>query len=236
MTDLKKNWKKGLPAEVEVWRDWLAGKTEDAEERALRLSSNRPFPWWAKPMIPGRPDRIRILDIGAGPLTSLGTVWDEKTVKIVPVDPLATEYEGLLREYGLTPPIRTIYGMAETLSDQFEENSFDFAYAGNSLDQTVDPIKAHREILKVLKPNCSLISMHPANQGEEEHYEGVYQWNFSMKEDRLVVWNHGAQFDLLDECRGISQHHFEKDGHYIKVTLTKSPSRGSGPDGAHPNS
>jgi SAM-dependent methyltransferase len=221
MTSIRDNWQKGLPREVEMWGDWLAGLTGDAEDRALRLSSNRPFPWWAKPLIPGQPARLRVLDVGAGPLTSLGTVWDDKTVTIVPIDPLATEYDELLKENGLTPPVRTIYGMAETLSEQFEPASFDFAYAGNSLDQSIDPIKAHREIFKVLKPNCTLISIHLANQGEEENYEGVYQWNFSLKENRLIIWNHGAQHDLLNECPDIGHHHFEKEGQYIKMTMTK---------------
>lgn len=221
MSSIKERWQKGLPQEVEVWKDWLAGTTGDAEDRALRLSSNRPFPWWAKPLIPGQPERIRALDVGAGPLTAIGTVWEGKTVSVVAIDPLATEYEELLRRNGLTPPVRTIYGLAESLGEQFQPASFDFAYAGNSLDQTVDPIAAHREIFKVLKPNCSLISIHLANQGEEESYEGVYQWNFSLKENRLIVWNHGAQFDLLDECPEIGHHHFEKDGPYIKMTLTK---------------
>ncbi|NDV61220.1 methyltransferase domain-containing protein [Puniceicoccales bacterium CK1056] len=221
MTSIKDNWQKGLPKELEIWGDWLSGETGDAEDRALRLSSNRPFPWWAKPLIPGQPGRIRVLDVGAGPLTVLGNVWDDKTVTIVPIDPLATEYDELLRKNGLTPPVRTIYGMAESLSEQFEAASFDFAYAGNCLDQTIDPIAAHREIFKVLRPNSSLISIHLANQGEEENYEGVYQWNFSLKESRLIVWNHSAQYDLLDECPEIGHHHFEKDGQYIKMTLTK---------------
>jgi ubiquinone/menaquinone biosynthesis C-methylase UbiE len=223
MNSIKKNWQKGLPNEARIWEDWLAGETGSAEERALRLSSDRPFPWWAKPLIPGSPKRIRALDVGAGPLTFLGTTWDDKVVTVVPIDPLATEYDQLLRKNGLTPPVRTIYGLAETLSEQFQPASFDFVYAGNCLDQTYDPIASHHEIFKVLKPNCSLISIHLANQGEDENYEGVYQWNFSIKEDRLIIWNHAQQHDLLDECPEIGHHHIEKDGQYIKLTLTKRP-------------
>jgi hypothetical protein len=221
MSSIRENWQKGLPNELQIWEAWIAGESAGAEERALRLSSGRPFPWWAKPLIPGNPARLRVLDVGAGPVTALGPVWEDKLVTIVPVDPLATEYEQLLRDNNITPPVRTIYGVGETLSEQFQPDSFDFAYASNCLDQTIDPVGCHRQILTVLKPGCSLVSIHLANQGEEENYEGVYQWNFSINDGRLIIWNHSEQHDLFDECAGIARHTLEKDGQFIKMTLTR---------------
>ena len=73
-------WEDGLHNEISFWEDWLDGRTKYAEDRAFRLSSNRPFPWWAKPLIPANVKKIRVLDVGAGPLTAMGDVWDDREI------------------------------------------------------------------------------------------------------------------------------------------------------------
>lgn len=221
MTASKAKWEQGLPHEIAFWEDWLAGRTQYAEDRALRLSSGRPFPWWAKPLIPGNPARIRVLDVGAGPVTALGDVWDDKSITIVPVDPLAEAYAKVLDKYGLTPPVRTRYGLGESLVEQFGQESFDFAYACNCLDHAVDPVECYRQMLAVLKPGCSLVTFHEANEAEHQHYEGLHQWNFSVRESRLVAWNHDGQWDVVNECPDATHFRIEGDRQYIKFTLTK---------------
>ncbi len=52
-------------------------------------------------------DRIRILDVGAGPLTVLGKRLTGVQIDITAVDPLAGDYGTLLQRHGIAPPIRT---------------------------------------------------------------------------------------------------------------------------------
>lgn len=215
-------WEEQLPEEVGYWRRWLEGNTEYAEDRAYRLSSHRPFPWWAKPLIRGNPDHVRILDVGAGPLTALGDVWDGKQVSIMPIDPWAEAYSQLMDEYSVTPPIRTILGSGLELAEMFGESSFDFVYASDSLDKTEDPVICYQQIMAVLKPGASAVTYHEANKGERHHYESVYMWNFSIKENRLLAWNHQGQWDVLEYLTGVGHSRVETDRHYIKLTLTKN--------------
>jgi SAM-dependent methyltransferase len=217
----RKKWEEGLPKEVAFWEDWLAGRTRYAEDRALRLSSGRPFPWWAKPLIPGNPRRIRVLDVGAGPVTAMGDTWDDKTITVVPIDPLAREYEAVLARYAITPPIRTRYGVGEALIDQFGHESFDFAYACNCLDHAVDPVECYRQMLAVLKPGCSLVTFHEANEAEHQDYEGLHQWNFSVRDNRLLVWNREGETDVVAACDETGSYRIEGERQYIKMTLTK---------------
>jgi SAM-dependent methyltransferase len=220
MTNEKK-WVEGLPSEVAFWDDWLAGRTKYAEDRALRLSSGRAFPWWAKPLIPAEVNSIRVLDVGAGPVTALGDLWPGKTVTIVPVDPLAETYQKILDQYAIEAPVRTTYGVGEKLIEQFGENSFDFAYACNCLDHSIDPIACYRQMLAVLKPGCSLVTFHEANEGEHQNYEGLHQWNFSVEEGRLIVWNREGRRDVVQECTEAQGFVIEGDRNYIKFTMTK---------------
>ena len=39
---------------------------------------------------------VRVLDVGAGPLTALGKVWPGRTLELTAVDPLADEYNAIL--------------------------------------------------------------------------------------------------------------------------------------------
>lgn len=221
MSSRREKWEAGLPHEIAFWEDWLAGKTRYAEDRALRLSSERPFPWWARPLIPGNPKRIRVLDVGAGPVTALGNVWDDRQITIVPVDPLAEAYDRVLAKHGLTPPTRTIKGMGENLVEQFGRGAFDFAYACNCLDHAVDPIECYRQMLAVLKPACSLVTFHEANEAEHQAYEGLHQWNFRVQDGRLVVWNREGEWDVVDACDDVESFDIEADRQYIKFTLTR---------------
>ena len=50
-------------------------------------------------------------------------------MRVYAVDPLADDYNVLMDELGLVPPVRPIKGMAECLTDLFEEGTFDFAHA-----------------------------------------------------------------------------------------------------------
>ena len=214
-------WEDGLQNEISFWEDWLDGRTKYAEDRAFRLSSNRPFPWWAKPLIPAKVKEIRVLDVGAGPLTAMGDVWDDRKITVVPIDPLAESYTRLLDEYAITLPVPTLYGLGEKLVEQFGESSFHFAYACNCLDHSMDPIECYRQMVAVLKPGCSLVTYHEANEAERQNYEGLHQWNFSVRENRLVVWNHDGNWDVVDHCPDAGHFRIETDRQYIKFTLTK---------------
>lgn len=215
-------WTEQLPDEVRFWRRWLEGNTEYAEDRAFRLSSNRPFPWWAKPLIRGNPDHVQVLDVGAGPLTSLGDLWEEKCVTITPIDPLAEAYDQLMAEYSVTPPIKTVYGSPMELVAQFGESSFDFVYASDSLDKSEDPIICYQQIMEVLKPGASLVTYHESNKAERHHYENVYQWNFSIKDNHLLAWNHSGQWDVVENLPNVGHSRVETDKHYIKFTVTRN--------------
>ena len=221
MTGAKDKWKEGLPEEVSFWEDWLEGRTKYAEDRAFRLSSNRPFPWWAKPLIRGNPRHIRILDVGAGPVSAMGNVWGDKQITVVPVDPLAEEYAALLKRFAVTPPTTTIRGIGEELVEQFGEESFDFAYACNCLDHSLDPVECYRQMMLVLKPGCSLVTFHEANEAEHQNYQGLHQWNFSVREKRLIVWNRHGDWDIVERCPHVDHYRIESDRGYIKFTLTR---------------
>jgi SAM-dependent methyltransferase len=200
-------WRARKHSEVDFWADWLVGApgTEQwATDREERLNADTEI---RDPVVRAELERnpareISILDVGAGPVTWLGFRYPEKTLTIVPVDPLADEYDRLLRDAGLDPPIRTIKVAGEELLAHFGPRSFDIAYATNALDHSADPFSIISNMVAVVRSGGVVILRHKRNEGEQARYGGLHQWNFDVVDDRLVLWSDAVELDVGSELEG----------------------------------
>jgi SAM-dependent methyltransferase len=200
-------WRTRARSEVDFWAAWLTGApgTEQwAHDRALRLDPTTEI---RDPLVRAELDRspaeeISILDVGAGPLTSLGYRYPGKRLDIVAVDPLADEYNRLLREERLEPPVRTTAAAGEALLDRFGSRRFDIAYASNSLDHSADPARIISNMVGLVSPGGVVILRHKQNEGANARYGGLHQWNFDVVGEGLVVWNNAVEVDIGKALRG----------------------------------
>jgi SAM-dependent methyltransferase len=194
-------WRTRRNTEVDFWADWLAGApgTEQwASDREARLDPDTEI---RDPLVRAELERnpaqeVSILDVGAGPVTWLGFRYPGKTLTIVPVDPLADEYDRLLRNAGLDPPIRTICVAGEALLEHFGSGRFDIAYATNSLDHSADPFEIISNMVDVVRPGGVVILRHKRNEGESALYGGLHQWNFDEVDSSLLVWNNAVEVNV----------------------------------------
>jgi SAM-dependent methyltransferase len=194
-------WRGRKGNEVEFWEGWLTGApgTEQwAGDREERLS---PATEIRDPVVRAELDRnpaeeVSILDVGAGPLTWLGYRYPGKRLTIVPVDPLADEYDRLLRNAGLEPPVRTIRVAGEALLEHFRPASFDIAYATNALDHSADPLTIISNMVTVVRPGGAVVLRHKRNEGQSARYSGLHQWNFDAVDDGLLLWNEAVEVNV----------------------------------------
>jgi len=196
-------WRARRKSEVDFWADWLVGApgTEEwAWDREERLDPTTEIrdPLVREELERLTIDEVSILDVGAGPLTSLGYRYPGRTVTIVPVDPLAGDYDRLLAEAGLEPPIRTVAVAGEDLVERFGHGRFDIAYAANSLDHSADPLRIIANMVEVVRPGGVVLLRHKRNEGESARYGGLHQWNFDAADGRLRLWNDAAEIDVGD--------------------------------------
>jgi SAM-dependent methyltransferase len=194
-------WRTRRNTEVDFWADWLAGAsgTEQwASDREARFDPNTEIrDLLVRAELEQNPaQEVSILDVGAGPVTWLGFRYPGKTLTIVPVDPLADEYDRLLRDAGLDPPIRTICVAGEALLEHFGSGRFDIAYATNSLDHSADPFKIISNMVGVVRPGGVVILRHKRNEGESALYGGLHQWNFDAVDGSLLVWNNAVEVNV----------------------------------------
>jgi SAM-dependent methyltransferase len=187
--------------EIEFWAGWLTGAPGTEQWTADRLERMNPETEIRDPVVCNELDRlpggqVSILDVGAGPLTWLGYRYPGKTLTIVPVDPLADDYDRLLRETRLEPPVRTIGVAGEALLEHFAPASFDIAYATNALDHSADPLTIISNMVEVVRPGGAVILRHKRNEGASARYSGLHAWNFDVLDDRLILWNEATSVDV----------------------------------------
>jgi SAM-dependent methyltransferase len=187
---LNSDWDQNLPAELQFWdwalkdgaRNWDQGEWRNCSDPNLELQPE------LKALIPAPVGAVvRILDVGSGPLTRVGKRWDGRDIQVVPVDPLANKYNRLLAIHQIKPIVAPVFAHGEKLLDQFAPNSFDLAYASNSLDHSYDPVLVIRQMLGVVKPGHYVYLWHVANEGARECYAGLHQWNFDIRKGEFVV-------------------------------------------------
>jgi len=200
-------WKANLVEEFADARKWLvAARDGDAEARDDVVWRLDPAADFAQRQYIGEYLRahappgaaVSMLDVGAGPMTFLPKAWITRTVRITAIDPLATQYSGLLSEGKLAAPVPTTPGKAETLRDSFAKNEFDAVFTRNALEQFEDPLLALRQMLAVVKPGHWVLVLQEGMRDEAQQRRGP--WVLREEDDELLMSiGDGKSLDLRDE-------------------------------------
>lgn len=201
-------WRRALPTEVEFWAHWIETRGADwPDDFRRRFEPEEPL---QEPLVLQALDHVggrvaRLLDVGAGPATWLGKRHPRMELQITAVDPLAREYDRLLEEAGLAPPVRTLAVAGEDLRAAFAPESFDIAYARNSLDHSADPLRIVEQMLDVVRAGGFVLLRHWENEAATMGYEELHQWNFAVEDGHLVVWNDRKRIDVTDVLAGTAE-------------------------------
>ncbi|MEW6087898.1 MAG: methyltransferase domain-containing protein [bacterium] len=195
----------GIKMEIKFWEKWLCEKggkwREDFEYRVNPDSYVSGFHKEVIDLI--NKEEINVLDIGAGPLTAIGKKHLLKKINITAVDPLAGDYNLILKRYKIEPPVRTLNVSAEEITVIFRGRKFDWINAQNSLDHTADPISVINQIPALLSDNGVLSLFHEINEGLEEGYRGFHKWNFAPSDGGFTVWNPQKKEVFNDGDKGL---------------------------------
>ncbi len=199
------DWTSALPVEAAFWENALKeqGRSWSPEEYRKRIDPHSELQEELRSLVNAPVGAtVRILDVGAGPLTTLGKRWTGRNLEIIAIDPLADVYDELLRRFSIQPPLRTRFGHGEKLLEYFEPNTFDLAYASNALDHSYDPLSAISQMLTVTKPGHFVYLWHFANEGLHEQYSGLHQWNFNVCKDDFIINDGHRTFSVASHFAG----------------------------------
>jgi SAM-dependent methyltransferase len=210
-----------LLSELVFWDRWLAQRGGDASIAEM-LSEDRPAPEGLWRFIERAPsDPVRILEVGAGPIGSIGDRHPRRRLEVTPTDVLADQYNRILRRRGIKPTIPTRYADAERLSTQFGAESFDLVYAANCIDHTDDALRAIEEMVRVVRPGGYVVMDHFQDEGAHQEYAGLHKWNLRASEGKLMLWNRDRQHDVSEILAAACDVHLSSAGTDLHVEIRK---------------
>jgi SAM-dependent methyltransferase len=146
--------------------------------------------------------QVRVLDVGAGPVTVIGRTYAGKAIDVTPIDPLADIYNDGLDKANVHPPVVTRKLSVEELTGAFPPASFDIAFCHNAIDHMPDPMLAIDVMLTLVSPDGFVVLRSLPNEGERNSYFGIHQWNVDCHGSELVIWNRTARHMLSEELSG----------------------------------
>jgi SAM-dependent methyltransferase len=132
-------------------------------------------------LIQSLPKPWRILDVGCGPLSTIGLRIGDERIDLIGADPLADTYLNQLTEAGIHSNCELIKTDCSDLALRFSGKPFSITCSINALDHAPDPLQVIRQMVVVTVPNGYVFLRHAENEGIRERYHGLHQWNFSIR-------------------------------------------------------
>jgi hypothetical protein len=195
-------WFGGVNFEVGFWQNYLNTKGAHwPDDYRARLDPNKPFNSMVEEAIPDTGCReIELLDVGSGPITSLGYVSKKFDIRITATDPLADAYSVLLKEAGVTPPVKTQKCFGENLLQHFGSRRFHVCHSCNALDHSMDPRTILVAMAQLLHPQGLMYVQVHKNEGESAGYSGLHNWNFDRDENNnFILWRSEEKYKINED-------------------------------------
>jgi ubiquinone/menaquinone biosynthesis C-methylase UbiE len=185
---LKTKWERGKNNTLHFYRRKLPWKAKSFNTELLYL------PDYFDKMI-GDKKEVTIAELGAGMFCSIGSLWKTAKVKMYPSDALSDEFNQMLKDNNITPLVHVEKQDMENLT--YKDNFFDIVHCCNALDHCSNPLKAIKEMYRVLKHGGYIYIRHVVNVGEHEHYSGLHMWNLNMDDYKdCIIWNRDERHSL----------------------------------------
>jgi SAM-dependent methyltransferase len=163
--------------------------------RKLRqFNRNAQLPSYFAELI-GDKKQVRIAEVGAGPINTIGDSWPSVEVEVVPSDVLAHEYDAeLWVPSGATPVLPVQFADMECLP--YDDESFDIVHCVNALDHTPDIEAALDELKRICKVGGVVYLRHSHDQ--KRRFGGHHHWNAQLVKG-VARFQNENDILLLDE-------------------------------------
>jgi SAM-dependent methyltransferase len=150
----------------------------------------------------GDKKHVRIAEVGAGPINTIGNEWPGVEVEVWASDVLSPQYGKLWQEHGATPVVPVQYQDMENLA--YIDELFDIVHCVNALDHTKDARKALGELIRVCKKGGWVYLRHAPDQ--MNRFGGKHYWNARF-ENGLCVFHGKDEVVILRDFKA----HLEGD-------------------------
>ena len=171
---------------IDYYRDRFTNHFDSYQEPYQKWMIRRPIRQELACLF-GSKESVRVLDVGCGPITTLGCYLPEVDVHFDAVDILADVYNDLIDEFGFQIPVRPIQGSAKDLVRLFGRDRFDLVHCRNSLDHMEDVQSALRAMVAVTKPGGFIHIEVYDHEGRANRYEDMHQWDIYLSDEGVLT-------------------------------------------------
>ncbi len=191
-----KNWLNGIPYEIAFWSSIYNNKR----------SRDKLFLWTKNNC--GINNEIlnldeflsskkgsTVLDVGCGMSFRTMYLLENYDVDLHYIDPLADYFNKIAIKNKVSVP-NIQFGMLEYLSAFFQSESISLIFIFNALDHSLNPIKGLFECFDILDIGGVIYLQHHNNEAETESYRGFHQYNITIIENQLVIWNKENRYNI----------------------------------------
>ena len=164
----------------------------------------------------GDKKRVRIAEIGAGPINTIGQYWPGVEVELVASDVLWPEYQKLWDGVDERPLVPVEYADMEHLP--YPDESFDIVHCANALDHTKDAKKALEEMKRICKKGGVVYIL--CAEDQKRRFGGMHEWDARIEDGTSFIMRNGSPGDFYiqdvlpgakEYCEVQNQYH-NKDG------------------------
>ena len=199
------NWLNGIPYEIAFWSSIYNN----------RKSRNKLFLWTQNNC--GINQRLfnldeflsdkkqsTVLDVGCGMSFRTKYLLEGYEVNLHYIDPLADFFNKIaIKTKVNVPTIR--FGMLEYLSAFYKAEDISLIFIFNALDHSQDPLKGLFECFEVLTIGGVIYLQHHNNEAETESYRGFHQFNITIINQELIIWNKKNRYNINEMFDGIAE-------------------------------
>jgi SAM-dependent methyltransferase len=209
---------------LDFWKKWLSPDCPYPEDREERLKPDRELPGWALDALPGSPEETIILDVNAGPASTLGTRAHGRPIKLIAIDDLGNILDRVAGENNIHPPVPTVQCSAEDIQLRFGRQAFDLIYSCNGLDYTEDPISTYQQLYECLKPGGKIITFHEAAKDENQILLEGFRSFHELRDGEVFIRNLFSSKKLTSLIPSAKIKASEENG-FIRVEIKMVSSR-----------
>lgn len=204
--DSYRKWLEGIPYEVAFWQSYYSNKKrrKDLFSWSMYGKSCELDHFDIDSYIRSLDSNPKIIDVGCALSYMFGNIINNIPHDIIYIDPLSVFYNRILDKYKIDRP-RIKFGLLESLSILYDNNSIDFIHIRNALDHSQDPFYGIIQCLLVLKKGGVLYLNHFRNEGENEGYRGFHQNNLDIKNNEFIIWNKDKVINVTNEIKSFAK-------------------------------
>jgi len=145
-------------------------------------------------------EKIKVFELGPGPVGRLSIGWEQGMFDLVAVDPLASEYRRNFIDFPFL-----VDGYGEDLDRLYEKETFHMCYASNSLDHVKCPLKCMKNLFHLTKVDGLIMIQGNAREGERTGWTGCHKYNLFLDGNRLMCEEKSGRLYELTEGLGLEK-------------------------------